>query len=191
MGLPRWLSNKESACQCSSCRRHRRHRFDTWVRKILWRRKWQPTPLFLPGESLGQRSLVCYSLWGCNELDTTEQLSLSLPSFAICISVFLIFYFITIEFLSISIFVYIYMHLSSYHLPSFIPSLSFPYFLVVPLGLSIYISKLLQSSWLLIFATWNKMWKTFKHISIFTSYNNCIIFDLNAHIHFNNLRLQK
>ena len=50
-------------------------RFNPWVGKILWRRKWQPTPFFLPGESLGQRSLVDYSLWGCKESDTAEQLS--------------------------------------------------------------------------------------------------------------------
>ena len=37
-----------------------------------WRRKWQPTPVFLPGESQGQRSLVGCRLWGCTELDTTE-----------------------------------------------------------------------------------------------------------------------
>ena len=38
----------------------------------IWRRKWQPTPVFLPGKSHGQRSLVGYSLWGRTELDTTE-----------------------------------------------------------------------------------------------------------------------
>jgi len=37
----------------------------SWVRKILWRRKWQPTPVFLLGESHGERNLVGYSLWGC------------------------------------------------------------------------------------------------------------------------------
>ena len=37
-----------------------------------WRRKWQPTPVFLPGESQGQGSLVGFRLWGCTELDTTE-----------------------------------------------------------------------------------------------------------------------
>ena len=37
-----------------------------------WRRKWQPTPVFLPGETQGQRSLVGYPLWGCTESDTTE-----------------------------------------------------------------------------------------------------------------------
>ena len=38
--------------------------FDPWVKKISWRRKWQPTPGFLPGKSHGQRSLVAYSPWG-------------------------------------------------------------------------------------------------------------------------------
>ena len=72
MGLPWWLSGKESACQC------RRHRFDPWVRKIPWRRAWQPAPVFLPGESCGQRSLVNYSPWGHKELDMTEQRALLL-----------------------------------------------------------------------------------------------------------------
>ena len=45
---------------------------DPWVRKIPWRRKWQPTPVFLPGEFHGQRSLVGYNPKGCKELDTTE-----------------------------------------------------------------------------------------------------------------------
>ena len=42
------------------------------VRKIPWRRAWQPTPVFSPGEFHGQRSLVGYSPWGCKESDTTE-----------------------------------------------------------------------------------------------------------------------
>ena len=45
-----------------------------WVRKIPWRRKWQFTPVLLPGKSHGQRSLVGYSPWGRKELDTTERL---------------------------------------------------------------------------------------------------------------------
>ena len=45
-------------------RRCKRCGFDPWVGKILWRRKWQPTPVFLPGESHGQRSLTGYSPWG-------------------------------------------------------------------------------------------------------------------------------
>ena len=49
-----------------------------WNGKIPWRRAQQPTPVFLPGESHRQRSLVGYSPWGCKELDTTERLILSL-----------------------------------------------------------------------------------------------------------------
>ena len=51
-----------------------RHRFDPWVGKIPWRRKWQPAPVFLPGESHGRRSLVGCRLWGHKELDMTEKL---------------------------------------------------------------------------------------------------------------------
>ena len=57
LGLPRWLSGEEFSCQC------RRFRFNPWVMKIPWRRKWQPTPVYLPGKSLGQRSLASYSPW--------------------------------------------------------------------------------------------------------------------------------
>ena len=46
--------------------------FDPWIRKICWRRAKQPSSVFLPGESHGQRSLAGYSLWGHKELDTTE-----------------------------------------------------------------------------------------------------------------------
>ena len=52
----------------------RRLRFNPWVGKIPRRRKWQPTPVFLPGKSQGQRSLAGYSQWGHKESDTTEQL---------------------------------------------------------------------------------------------------------------------
>ena len=58
-GLPMWLSGKESACQC---RRHRKLGFNSWVGKSPWRKKWQHTPVFLPGESQGKRSLAGYSL---------------------------------------------------------------------------------------------------------------------------------
>ena len=54
-GFPGGASGKEPTYQC---RRHKRRRFDPWVGKILWRRAWQLTPEFLPGESHGQRSLV-------------------------------------------------------------------------------------------------------------------------------------
>ena len=69
-GLPRWLSDKEPACQC---RRHRRRRFDPWVWKIPWRRARQPTPVFLSRESHGQRSLESYGLQGHKESTTTES----------------------------------------------------------------------------------------------------------------------
>ena len=46
--------------------------FNPGVRKISWRRKWLPTPVFLPGNPHGRRSLVDYSTWGCKESDTTE-----------------------------------------------------------------------------------------------------------------------
>ena len=50
--------------------------FNPWVRMIPWSKKWQPTPVFLPGESPGtERSLAGYSLWGHKESVTTEQLS--------------------------------------------------------------------------------------------------------------------
>jgi len=51
--------------------------FNPWVGKIPWRRAWQPTPVFLSGESHGQRSLVGYSPWGPKDLDMTEQLSIA------------------------------------------------------------------------------------------------------------------
>ena len=47
-------------------------RFDSWVRKIPWKREQLPTPVFLPGESHGQKSLAGYSPWGCKQLDTIE-----------------------------------------------------------------------------------------------------------------------
>ena len=52
------------------CLQGRRPGFDPWVGKIPWRRKWQPTPVFLPGTSRGQRSLVGYSPGGCKQSDT-------------------------------------------------------------------------------------------------------------------------
>ena len=67
MGFPGLLSGKEPTCQ------YRRRRFDPWVRKIPWRRKWQPTLVFLPGKPNGQRSLVGYSPKGCRESYTTKH----------------------------------------------------------------------------------------------------------------------
>ena len=69
-GLPWLLRQYRIRLQCG------RPGFDPWVGKIPWRRKWQPTPVFLAGESHGRRSLVGYSSSGGKELDTTECLTL-------------------------------------------------------------------------------------------------------------------
>ena len=68
-GLPWWLRWWSICLQC------RRSGFDPWVRKIPWRREQQPTPVFLPGESHGQRSLVGCRPWGWRESDITEWLT--------------------------------------------------------------------------------------------------------------------
>ena len=66
------------------CLKCRRCRFDPWVRKILWRRKWQPTPVFLPGKSHGRRGLLYYSPCGLNSNPATKQ-----QQHVICIGVYL------------------------------------------------------------------------------------------------------
>ena len=66
LGFPGSASGKESTCQC---RRRNRLGFNPWVAKIPWRRAWQPTPVFLPGDSQGQRSLAGNSPQGHKELD--------------------------------------------------------------------------------------------------------------------------
>ena len=65
--LRRWLNGQEPPCQC------RRHRFDPWVWKIPWRRKWQPLPVFLLEKFHEERSLVGYSPWVRKESDTAEH----------------------------------------------------------------------------------------------------------------------
>ena len=74
MGFHGGLDGKESVCNVGE------PGFNPWVRKIPWRRKWQPTPVFSPGKSHGQKSLVGYSLQGHKESDTIERLILSLSS---------------------------------------------------------------------------------------------------------------
>ena len=59
IGLSRWLSSKEFSCQCRRCE------LDPWLGKIPWKRKWQATPIFLPGKCHGQRNLAGYSPWDC------------------------------------------------------------------------------------------------------------------------------
>ena len=72
LAFPGGAAGKEHACQS---RRQKRCGFDFWVEKIPWRRKWQPTPEFLPKKSHGQRSLAGYSPWGRKESDTMTQLN--------------------------------------------------------------------------------------------------------------------
>ena len=82
-------SDKESTCQY---RRRRRHGFHPWVRKIPWRRAWHPIPVFLPGESHGQRSLAGCSPWGRKdnhpflelEQDSTPLTSLGPAGLCLC-----------------------------------------------------------------------------------------------------------
>ena len=78
MDFPGGSDGKSICLQCG------RPGFDPWVRKIPWRRKWQPTPVFLPGKSHGWRSLVGYSLWGHKESDMTEWLHFHFPCPEIC-----------------------------------------------------------------------------------------------------------
>ena len=73
MGFPGGTSGKERTCQC---RKHKRYGFDPWVGKILWRRKWQPTPVFLLGKSHARGALVGYSPWGYKESNMAEHVLL-------------------------------------------------------------------------------------------------------------------
>ena len=81
--LPRWHSGKESACQCRRCKGCR---VNSWARKTTWRRKWQPTPVFLPRKPHGQRSLVGYNPCSSKESNTTEWLNTSLLSYIVLVS---------------------------------------------------------------------------------------------------------
>ena len=58
-------SDKDPPANAGDVRDAREYSFDPWVGKIPWQRAWQPTPVFLPGESCGQRSLAGYSPWDC------------------------------------------------------------------------------------------------------------------------------
>ena len=109
LGFPGGASGKEPACQW---RRYKRCRFNLWVGKIPWRRAWQPTPVFLPGESHGQKTLTGYSQ-GCKKSAKTEaclppsslwgltfllMLVRSKPRISITLVFFLFFFFITLVF---------------------------------------------------------------------------------------------
>ena len=85
-GLSWWLSGKESTWQCRRCE------FNPWVRKSPWRKNWQPTPVFLPGKSHGQRYLAGYSPWGCKRighgLATKQQSSILLYFYILLVTQF-------------------------------------------------------------------------------------------------------
>ena len=67
--FPHGSVGKEFSCNA----RDKRCEYWPWVRKIPWRRKWQPTPVFLPEKFYGQRNLAAYSPWGLKELDISEH----------------------------------------------------------------------------------------------------------------------
>ena len=66
------LKSASPVAQMVRCRKCRKPGFDSWVRKNHWRKGFQPTPVFLPGESHGQKILAGYSPWDLKESDATE-----------------------------------------------------------------------------------------------------------------------
>ena len=86
-GLPWWLSGKESICQAGNA-----GLIDPWVGKIPWRRKWHPTPVFLPGKSHGHRCLAGCGPWGCkrfgHNLVTNQYKNHSIKTLPWCSFVF-------------------------------------------------------------------------------------------------------
>ena len=106
-GLPWWLSGEESTYQCRKCR------FDPLVKKIPWKRKWQPAPVFLPEKSNGQRSLAGYSPWdhkmvGQN-LVTKQQICLHIYS-SLSLSIYIYIYI----YVCVYVYMYIYIHVYMY-----------------------------------------------------------------------------
>ena len=105
-GLPWSLSGKETACHCQRCRRWE---LDPWVRKSPCRRKWQPTPVFLPRKSRGHRNLAAYSPWGCKGSDMTVHgyMHTHIYSWFTMPCYFLIFFFLQQSDLVIHMYVHI------------------------------------------------------------------------------------
>ena len=94
---------------CIMCVYVHRSGFDPWVRKILWRREQQFTPVFLPGESHGQRSLVGYSPWGCKGSDTTEPLTHTHTCVYMCAHVYTYTYIYIYYCVSVIFSIYVFM----------------------------------------------------------------------------------
>ena len=98
--FPDGASGKEPSYHCRRCKRHV---FDPWVRKIPWKRAWQPTPVFFPGESHGQRSLTGYNPWGCKESDRTEAIQqCTQTDLGSCPCLILTSYVMLVKFLNLS-----------------------------------------------------------------------------------------
>ena len=102
--------------QCSRiCPQDRRHRFDPWVGRTPWRKKWQPAPGFLPGKSHGQSSLVGYSPWGFEDLDPTEQTHTHtyIHSLSIYLSTYLSIYIYTHcnPYVCVCVYIHIYIYI--------------------------------------------------------------------------------
>ena len=85
IGFPGGAGGKESVCQC---RRHKRLGFNSWFEKIPWRRIWQPTPVFLPGESHDQKSLSGFGPWDCKESDWSNLAYLPYIYIYVCMYVY-------------------------------------------------------------------------------------------------------
>ena len=112
----------------------RRRGFNPWLRKMPWRRKWQPTLVFLPGKSHGQKSLVDCSSWGCKESDTTEC------SHKTSQDGYIYIYICIYVYTYICIYVYIYIHISD-------EPLLMPTYILNILILFLFFSEYLKSFW--------------------------------------------
>ena len=80
------------------CRQCKRPKFDPWVEKIPWRMKWQPAPVFMPGESHGQRNLVGNRPWGLTELDTHTHVPVSCQEVHGCLNFGSLTLYLTLRF---------------------------------------------------------------------------------------------
>ena len=72
LAIKKKKKKKKPSCQC---RRHKTPKFDPWIGKVPWRKAWQHTPVFLPGEFHGQKRLTGYSPWGLKEMAANEPTS--------------------------------------------------------------------------------------------------------------------
>ena len=133
MGLPWWLSDKESVCQCRRCG------FDHQVGKIPWRRKCQPTPVLSPGKSHGQRTLMGYSPWGHRSW-TWQQLNNNTQILICCVLIFICLKAFS-NFPMISFFTYLFFRSQLFNFDTFV---NFPFSLLLLISRLILISLWLE-----------------------------------------------